>query len=161
KSGKQHAVTLTDRRLARLVRQCRDIKGYHLFQYLDDEGNRHEVESGDVNAYLREITGQPFTAKDFRTWGGTVCGAVFLSDLEDETGERIRKKALNDMVRCVADRLGNTVAVSRKYYVHPSLFAAFEDGSFAEVWARCVEGDCPPELDAAEAALLRFLERVG
>lgn len=160
KSGKRHDVTLADRRLARLVRRCRDIKGYHLFQYFDDAGARHEVESGDVNAYLREITGQPFTAKDFRTWGGTVCGALYLSDL-DEMEAPARKKALVEMVRCVADKLGNTVAVSRKYYVHPALFEVFEAGTFADAWARCADGDCPPELTPAEATLLRFLEEAG
>lgn len=160
KSGKQHDVTLKDRRLARLVQQCRDITGYHLFQYLDDDGVRHEVGSGDVNTYLQEVTGQPFTAKDFRTWGGTVCGALYLSDLADADDEKARKQALVRMVECVAETLGNTVAVSRKYYVHPVLFRTFEDGAFGEMWQACTEGHCPPELDASEATLLRFLERV-
>ncbi len=156
KSGKKHEVTLKDRRLAGLVKKCRDITGYHLFQYYTDDGERHEVGSGDVNAYLQEITGQPFTAKDFRTWGGTVCGALFLSEAGDHPH---RKKALVDMVACVAEKLGNTVAVSRKYYVHPALFRTFEEGVFEKIWARCATGDCPPELDTAEATLLRFLEK--
>ncbi len=159
KSGQKHDITLNDRRLARLVKQCRDIRGYHLFQYLDEDGQRHEVGSGDVNAYLQEITGQPFTAKDFRTWGGTVCGALFLSEMDEEQDDKTRRQALVDMVKCVADTLGNTVAVSRAYYVHPALFRTFEDGSFAETWQRCATGDCPPELDASEATLLRFLEK--
>ncbi len=161
KSGKRHRITLNDRRLARLVKRCRDIKGYHLFQYFDADGSRHEVESGDVNSFLREVTGQPFTAKDFRTWGGTVCGAVYLSHLDAAETETARKKATTDMVQCVADKLGNTVSVSRQYYIHPVLFEAFERGDFGEAWQRCLEGDCPPELDEAEAALLRFLEKVG
>ncbi len=161
KSGKRHAITLTDRRLARLVKQCRDIRGYPLFQYVDEDGTRHQVESGDVNAFLQEVTGQPFTAKDFRTWGGTVCGAVFLSRLDGAETPAERKKATQDMVQCVAEKLGNTVAVSRKYYVHPALFEQFESGSFARTWARCAEGSHPPELDAEEAALLRFLEKTG
>lgn len=158
KHGKLNAVTLRDARLARAVHRCRDVPGQSLFQYETDAGP-HDVTSTDVNAYLREVTGEAFTAKDFRTWGGTVAGARYLAALEEEdASDAARKRSLNAMVEAVAADLGNTKAVSRKHYIHPRLFELYETGDFAGTWVRCADGPHPPELDADEAALLRFLE---
>lgn len=154
KSGKAHEITLTDRRLADMVRRCRDIPGYDLFQYYDAAGERHDVTSADVNAYLQETTGQPFTAKDFRTWGGTVHAAVALA-ASDPSGAP-DKEAVR-VVKEVAERLGNTPAVCRSYYVHPALLEAHAAGTFAETWMSCLSRDGRSNLAPEECALLHFL----
>ena len=125
KSGKEQSVAIQDRRLARVVKQCRDLPGQRLFQYLDDEGARQSVSSEDVNAYLRETTGEDFTAKDFRTWGGTVLALSAL--LEADTGETEREanQAVVEAIKRVAGELGNRPATCRKYYVHPAVIQAF------------------------------------
>jgi DNA topoisomerase-1 len=153
KSGKEHEVAISDRRLARVVRTCRDLPGYELFQYLDESEERQSVDSADVNEYLRDVTGEDFTAKDFRTWGGTVlalaalrtAGAVRQAGEECEEGEegeegeggpaarganreREARSAIVEAVKRVADQLGNRPAICRKYYVHPAVIAAFLDG---------------------------------
>ena len=136
KSGKKHAVKLSDRRLARIIRQCRDIPGADLFQYLDDEGERQTIGSGDVNAYLREISGDAFTAKDFRTWAGTMLACTALV----EAGVAATRKEADRNVLAAIDRvaaqLNNTRAVCRKYYVHPELWAIYLDGALDEALAR-------------------------
>jgi DNA topoisomerase-1 len=129
KSGIRHAVDLTDTRLARIVRQCRDLPGQELFQYIDAEGRRQDVTSTDVNAYLREVTGQDFTAKDFRTWAGTVLAATALRGADDAASMSRAKKTLLTVIEAVAGVLGNTRAVCRKSYIHPVVIDAFMDGS--------------------------------
>jgi len=131
KSGIRHAVDLTDKRLARVVRQCRDLPGQELFQYLDDEGRRQDVTSTDVNAYLREVTGQDFTAKDFRTWAGTVLAAKALREADQAPSMSQAKKRLLAVIEAVAGVLGNTRAVCRKSYIHPVVIDAYMDGSLA------------------------------
>jgi len=129
KHGVDHEIELKDRRLARIVQRCRDIPGQDLFQYMDESGARRDVTSGDINAYIRQISGADFTAKDFRTWAGTLLAARFLRAI-DPTSEEVNGKAL--IVRCietVAADLGNTVAVCRKCYVHPSVLEAFMLGA--------------------------------
>ena len=131
KHGVEHGVKLKDRRLARIVRQCREIPGQDLFQYLDESGERRDVTSGDINAYIREISAGDFTAKDFRTWAGTLLAARFLRAV-DPSSEDVNGKTL--VVRCietVAADLGNTVAVCRKCYVHPSVIEAFMEGALS------------------------------
>jgi DNA topoisomerase-1 len=125
KSGVRHAVALNDRRLARIVRQCRDLPGQELFQFIDDEGKRQDVTSTDVNAYLREITGQDFTAKDFRTWAGTVLAAKALREAERATTVSAAKKTVLQVIEAVAGVLGNTRAVCRKSYIHPRVIDTF------------------------------------
>jgi len=129
KSGIRHAVDLSDRRLARIVRQCRDLPGQELFQYIDDDGRRQDVTSTDVNAYLREVTGQDFTAKDFRTWAGTVLAAKALRDAAEAASMSKAKKTLLTVIEAVAGVLGNTRAVCRKSYIHPVVIDAYMSGS--------------------------------
>jgi DNA topoisomerase-1 len=135
KSGVRQTVDLEDAALARSVKRCQDLPGQTLFQYLDANGTRQRVDSGDVNAYLREITGQDFTAKDFRTWAGTVLAATALRDLGAVDSSRARKRHIVAAVETVARRLGNTRAVCRKCYVHPAVFEAYLDDGTVEIVA--------------------------
>lgn len=125
KSSRRHRITLDDPRLARIVKRCRDIPGYELFQYLDDDGERRSIDSTDVNEYLREAAGEEFTAKDFRTWAGTVLAAIALCGFEPCDCEADAKKNVARAIEMVAERLGNTPAVCRKCYVHPAVIEAY------------------------------------
>jgi DNA topoisomerase-1 len=153
-------VEIQDRRLARIVKQCRDLPGQKLFQYLDDEGVRQSVSSEDVNAYLREITGEDFTAKDFRTWGGTVLALSALLAAEPCETEKEADKAVVEAVKRVAGELGNRPAICRKYYVHPVVIEAFLQGSLAEALAAAARerGDANG-LGRLEAQVLYLLSR--
>jgi DNA topoisomerase IB len=138
KSGREHEIVLDDRRLARIIRKCQDIPGQQLFQYLDDEGKRQPIDSGMVNDYLREAmggNGEGFTAKDFRTWGGTLRAIGFLScqARKDPVSERAFNRCVAATARDVADALGNTPAVCRKSYINPIVFAAWRRGSLGEL----------------------------
>ncbi len=128
KSGKRHEVGLDDRRLARIVRQCRDLPGQELFQYLDENGRRRDVSSTDVNTYLKEITGEDFTAKDFRTWSATVLACTSLRECEPASSRAQAKKNVLLAVDAVAGVLGNTRTVCRKSYIHPAILDAYESG---------------------------------
>ncbi|HEY2431985.1 MAG TPA: hypothetical protein VGI12_04855 [Vicinamibacterales bacterium] len=150
KSGVQHQLELDDHRLARIVKQCRDLPGQELFQYLDEQGRVVDVGSEDVNGYLREITGRGFTSKDFRTWAGTLLAARLLCDGEPSGSATAGRKAIAQAIDQVAGRLGNTRAVCRKCYVHPAVIEAYLDGSIT----RAMAGPT-----ATEAALLRLLAR--
>jgi DNA topoisomerase I len=164
KSGKQHQIMLNDRRLAKIVRRCRDIPGYDLFQYLDEQGNRVDVKSDDVNAYLREISGQEFTAKDFRTWAGTVLACMALQEFESVDADAQKKKNVVRAIERVAERLGNTPAVCRKSYVHPAVLDSYLDGTLLDTlqqrveqeWAASVR-DLKPEEAAVFGLLMRRL----
>jgi DNA topoisomerase-1 len=138
KSGRDHTVELTDRRLARVVRECQDLPGYELFEYIDESGQIGRVDSSDVNQYIREITGQDFTAKDFRTWAGTVIAATELNACEKCESETAIKKTVAAAVKNVARRLGNRPATCRKYYIHPAILDAYVDGS---LFARMEQGE--------------------
>jgi DNA topoisomerase-1 len=134
KSGKKHRVGVSDRRLARIVRDCRDLPGQELFQYVDDERRRRRIGSGDVNAYLKEITGEEFTAKDFRTWAGTVLASTALREMADSgpiPSTRI-KQDINEAIEAVAGVLGNTRAVCRKSYIHPAVIDGYLTGRIAK-----------------------------
>ena len=128
KSGIQHAVAVTDRRIARIVQRCQELRGEELFKYLDDEGRKQVVQAEDVNAYLQDITGREVTAKDFRTWAGTMLVAEALRALGPATTRREAEKNIVSAVDLTAKRLGNTRSVCRKYYIHPALLAAYLDG---------------------------------
>jgi DNA topoisomerase I len=161
KSGKEHAVRIHDARLARIVKRCRDIPGDELFQYIDENGERHAIDSADVNEYLREIAGDEFTAKDFRTFAGTVLAALALSEIGAFDSDAQAKKNVVSAIKQVAERLGNTPAVCRRCYVHPALLDSYLDGSMLETLkARAEEtmrndlADLRPE-EAAVVALLR------
>ncbi len=129
KSGVRHSVDVNDRRLARIVKQCRDLPGQELFQYIDERGERRDVDSADVNEYLKAITGQDFTAKDFRTWAGTVLACAALRDLDGAATLSQSKKRVVQAVEAVAGLLGNTRTVCRKSYIHPAVIDAYMDGT--------------------------------
>ncbi|MGE4064220.1 MAG: DNA topoisomerase IB [Rhodospirillaceae bacterium] len=156
KSGRAWRIRLKDRRIARIVKACRDLPGQHLFQYLDDDGKRQRVSSGDVNAYLRRVSGRDVTAKDFRTWAGTLMAALTLAEqpaAESAAAKRIVKAAVAE----VAERLGNTVAVCRKGYIHPVVIEAYEQCTLARRFrprgAKRKDG-----LECEEAALIALLK---
>jgi DNA topoisomerase-1 len=125
KSRVEHSITLEDPRLARIIQRCQDLPGHELFQYLDAKRKRQAVSSDDVNAYLRELTGRDITAKDFRTWGGTMLAAVELRAMGPAASRREADRNILRAIDAVAERLGNTRAVCRKYYVHPELIRAY------------------------------------
>jgi DNA topoisomerase I len=162
KSGKQHRITLSDRRLARVVQRCRDLPGQELFQYLDDDGARQSISSHDVNDYLREVAGQEFSAKDFRTWAGTVLAAQALHELGIFESQTQGKKNIVQAIEAVAARLGNTPAICRKCYVHPTVLEAYLDGSLAETLRQRADealDDAQAELPPHELEVLRFLRK--
>jgi DNA topoisomerase-1 len=133
KSGKRHVIDLNDRRLAKIIKRCLDLPGYELFQYVDDDGTAHSIDSSDVNDYLRSITEEPFTAKDFRTWAGTVLACLELREFEAFESATQAKKNLVEAIKRVAEQLGNTPAVCRKCYVHPMVLESYMSGELAKV----------------------------
>ena len=160
KSGIQHSVDLTDRRLARVVKRSQDLPGQELFQYLDKKGKHHSIGSSDVNEYLREITKQDFTAKDFRTWAGTVLAATALQEFEAWNSKAQAKRNVVRAIESVATRLGNTKAVCKKCYIHPAVLNTYLEGSLVHTLQRRIDKemtalrDLPPE----EAAVLALLQ---
>ena len=154
KSGVQHKTAIHDRRLARVVKACQEVPGQQLFQYLDEDGKRQGVESADVNAYLQEITGEHFTAKDFRTWAGTTAAAKALALQEPPETEREAKSTLNLCVKATAGLLGNTPAVCRSAYIHPEVVRAFQEHRLPKTFATA-------EGDAYEAEVLAFLDALA
>ncbi len=158
KKGVAQAVKLEDARLARIVKKCKDIPGFDLFQYFDDKGERHCIESGDINEWLQETAGEAFTSKDFRTWAGTVQAFRFLRGLEHTTDEKVSKKNMVDVVKLVAGKLGNTTAVCRKYYIHPEVLEAFADGRLHRFIAACENVRARKYFSVEECMLVRFLE---
>jgi DNA topoisomerase I len=159
KSGKDHQVEIQDRRLARIVKQCRDLPGQKLFQYLDDEGERQSVSSEDVNSYLKETTGEDFTAKDFRTWGGTVLALSALLEIGCLDDEKAANKAVVEVVKRVSADLGNRPAICRKFYVHPAVIDSFVDGSLPQVLEDAVD-DSPGGDDDSSGGLRRLESQV-
>ncbi|MFE4106242.1 DNA topoisomerase IB [Almyronema epifaneia] len=127
KSGVEHEIALSDRRLAKIVKRCRDIPGYELFQYFDQAGDRQTIDSGDVNEYLQQVTGQDFTAKEFRTWAGTVLAAQELVKLGRFESDKQAQHNVVQAVKAVAKQLGNRAATCRKYYVHPGILTAYSE----------------------------------
>ncbi|HEX6293277.1 MAG TPA: DNA topoisomerase IB [Herpetosiphonaceae bacterium] len=161
KSGKNHTIALTDRRLAKIVQRCRDLPGYELFQYVDDNGERQTIDSADVNEYLRAITGQDFTAKDFRTWAGTVLASLALQECEAFESETQAKRNITQAITQVAERLGNTPSICRKCYVHPAVIDSYLDGTMIETLQQRVEQeleDSAHGLQPAERTVIRLLQ---
>ncbi len=157
KSGKTHDIEVHDRRLARLVARCRDLPGQDLFQYVDDDGHPQPVGSSDVNEYLKAISGEDFTAKDFRTWAGTLLAATELTNIQDD--EAVTKASVNAAIAAVANQLGNTPTICRKCYIHPRIIDAFTNAESLAAWSEAVAASrSSDELAREEAALLRFLE---
>lgn len=162
KSGKRHHIELHDPRLAAIVRQVQDLPGQELFQYVDAQGARQNVNSEDVNAYLRDIAGEEFSAKDFRTWAGTVLAALALRQFERFDTKAQAKKNLVTAIERVAERLGNTPAVCRKCYVHPVILDSYLDGATVDVIRRKTEHALAsglPSLSGEEGAVLAFLQQ--
>jgi DNA topoisomerase-1 len=162
KGGKPYSVDLADQRLARVVKRCQELPGQVLFQYLDDDGQRQTIDSGDVNDYLREITGEDYTAKDFRTWAGTVLAHQALLAMEQVDSEATAKRNVVRAIESVAEHLGNTPAVSRKSYVHPAVIEDYIDGSMIDTVRQRAEGEIAGSLAALEpeeAAVLALLQR--
>jgi DNA topoisomerase-1 len=161
KSGKQHSITLKDRRLAKIVKRCRDLPGYELFQYIDKSGQRQTIGSADINDYLREIAGEEFSAKDFRTWAGTLLAAMALRELAPQGSPAEAKKNVVRAIEDVAERLGNTPSICRKCYIHPAVIDAYLDGSLVETLQQRAEDlrDSEPDLDPEEAVVLGFLQQ--
>jgi DNA topoisomerase-1 len=161
KSGVEHAVDLDDPRLARIVRKCQELPGEELFGFVDHEGKTHDLKSDDVNAYLHEIAGDEFTAKDFRTWAGTVLAARALREFEQVDSQALRKKNVVRAVEAVAETLGNTKAVCRKCYIHPQVIDSYLDGSLVEQLQHKTGQMLKPlhHLHPEEAAVLVLLSR--
>ncbi|MCI0752590.1 DNA topoisomerase IB [Teichococcus vastitatis] len=162
KSGKEWRLSIQDRRVARTVRACQDLPGQALFQYLDEAGERHSIDSSDVNEYLREATGEDITAKDFRTWAGTVLAALALSEFERFDSEAAAKRNLKAAIEHTAARLGNTPTICRQCYVHPEVLGSYLTGELALQVKREVEAELREELPVLkpeEAAVLAFLRR--
>lgn len=159
KSGKDHEVEISDRRVARLLRKLQDLPGQHLFGYRDEYGNVRAVESADVNEYLREISGQDFTAKDFRTWEGTVIVARELRASGEAETKAEAKQRVADAIKAASARLGNTPAICKTSYVHPAVLEGYETGRLLRVQPN--GRPLPEHLDADDAALLAFLSEAA
>jgi len=162
KSGVHHTIDVSNRRLALIVQKCLDLPGYELFQYLDEDGNRHSVDAADVNAYLRGITGEGFTAKDFRTWAGTVLAAMLLREFEPYETQTQAKKNVLQAIKSVAERLGNTPTVCRKCYIHPAVLEQYYSGAMLQA----IETEVAEQVDRQlvelreeEFALLKLLAK--
>jgi DNA topoisomerase-1 len=161
KSGIKHAIDVNDPRLARIVRQCRDLPGQQLFQYVDDEGGLQDVASSDVNAYLKTITGEDFTAKDFRTWAGTVLALAALSAFESSESLAAARRKLLQAIDAVAGVLGNTRAVCRKSYIHPAVLDAFMNGGLPAPPTKRRQRRAAAALRADEEAVVALLRRAS
>jgi len=153
KSGKTWRLSINNRRVAKVIRTCQELPGQNLFQYEDESGEVQKVTSSDVNDYLRDVSGRDVTAKDFRTWAGTVMAAAALSGLKGPP----LKKHTREVIAQVADQLGNTATICRKCYIHPEVLSAFESGEL-KLNIRNADTECPTDLDPAERAVLRFLK---
>ena len=161
KSGKHHTIDVNDWRLAHVVKQCRDLPGHELFQYVDADGKRQRVGSGDLNAYVRDVTGEEFTSKDFRTWWGTVLAVTALRELQPGRNKTHCEENVLLAIEAVAGLLGNTRAVCRKSYVHPGVIDCYVDGSLAKILERRAKGAKPAAgLRPDELALLTLLKHL-
>ncbi len=161
KSGIRHAIDLHDRRLARIIKRCQDVPGEELFQYVDGHGRPHDIGSADVNEYLRAVTGQDFTAKDFRTWAGTVLAARALQEVAAFDSKAQAKRNIVKAIETVAKRLGNTRTVCRNCYVHPAVIDSYLDGSLLETLRKRAAQEMSRSLEnlqPEEAAVLAFLQ---
>ena len=162
KSGKLHNISIEDRRLASIVRRIQSLPGQELFQYLDENGDHRAIDSAEVNDYLQEITGEDFTAKDFRTWAGTKLAAKMLQKFEAFDSEAQAKKNIVEAIENVSAHLGNTPSICRKCYVHPAIIDAYMDGTMASVYKQKVEHEWGKELaglEREEVAVMVLLQQ--
>lgn len=161
KSGVEHTIDLNDARLARIVKSCSDLPGYELFQYVGDDGMPHTVDAADVNEYLHDMTGQHFTAKDFRTWAGTVLACVMLKEFEAFASATEAKRNVVKAIKRVAAELGNTPSVCRKAYVHPAVLECYLSGVLTPAEKKCAEDQVAAAVDALrdeEVAMMKLLQ---
>jgi DNA topoisomerase I len=160
KSGRCHDVDVTDRHIAKIVSKLQDLPGQDLFQYVDEDGETRDITSQDVNAYLREITGEDFSAKDFRTWAGTVLAAIALNAQEKFETKKQAKANIKNAIGAVAKILGNTPAICRKCYVHPAVLETYLNGDLIEGLKQKTEEALEQDVDlrSGEAAILKFLQ---
>ncbi len=160
KSGKDHDIAVSDKRVARVVQRCQELPGHELFEYIDDRGAAQDVASDDVNAYLQDIAGDQFTAKDFRTWAGTVQAALTLEKFPACKNQTEAKRNVSQAIKCVSSVLGNTPAVCRKCYVHPFILDAYLDQSLPGLWKKHAKRvRTPHQLTVGEAIVLCLLRR--
>jgi DNA topoisomerase I len=153
---------MTDRRLARIVKQCQELPGYNLFEYVNPAGKVSSIDSGDVNRYIRQVAGDQFSAKDFRTWAGTLLAVRELSAIGPAKTTTAANKAIVQAVRGVAAGLGNRPAAARKYYIHPAILDAYSDGSLFTTLQRGAEQDVAYSgmgLSAHEYAVMVIVEK--
>jgi DNA topoisomerase-1 len=161
KSGVEHAFELADRKLAGIVRRMQDLPGEELFQYVDEDGETRGIESADVNAYLREISAEDFTSKDFRTWAGTVLATIALQEFESVDSEAEAKRNVVQAIERVAERLGNTPAICRKCYIHPAVLESYLEGTMLEALRERTRDELTrglARLQPEEAAVLVLLQ---
>jgi DNA topoisomerase I len=161
KKGIQHEITLKNKKLARMVEQCRDIPGKELFQYYDEDGNRKIIESGMVNEYIKKSTGKDFSAKDFRTWAGSVHALETLHSMADTESESERKKNIVAVLDSVSKKLGNSRAICKKYYVHPGLLRLYEENDISRYTKSLDQVENQEEsagLTSSEKVLLKILK---
>jgi DNA topoisomerase-1 len=160
KGGVQHEILIDDKRIARIVRRCQEIPGQHLFQYVNDDGQRCPIDSGQVNDYLREVMGNDFTAKDFRTWGATLRAITLLvcTPLPEVPTESAFKSAILSVVRQVATELRNTPAVCRKSYINPAVFDSWRSGVIHKSFKDGLKLGAPRK---AEGSVLVFLRELA
>jgi DNA topoisomerase-1 len=161
KSGVRHSVDIDDRRLAQVVKQCRDLPGHELFAYVDSHGKVQSVGSGDINDYIRDVTGEDFTAKDFRTWSATVLAVTALRELPRAATKGRSEKNVVTAIEAVARLLGNTRAVCRKSYVHPGVVESYMDGSMAKILTRRSKLPKIAGLRPDEVAVLQILKHIS
>jgi DNA topoisomerase-1 len=161
KSGKEHRVGVRNRRLATIVKRCQELPGEDLFQYVDGDGDPKTISSSDVNSYLREIGGDDFTAKDFRTWGGSVLAVMALERIGPAESETAAKRNIVTAIDEVASALGNTRAVCRKSYVHPAILDTYIDGSLFRTVANCKSRKAGSGLAPEESVTLCLLDKVA
>lgn len=160
KSGQAHRKKITDTQLVGIIKQLDELPGYELFRYQDTKGAMHDLHSNDVNAYIKKHMGEEFTAKDFRTWGGTLVAtaAILKQDLEDEASTTARKKALNEVIKNVAKRLGNTPAIAKSSYIDPRVFTAYDDGKTFPKMKKVMKAMRPKKyLSVEEQCVLKVL----
>ena len=160
KSGIDHQIKLKDPRLANVIKKCQEIPGYEIFKYYDESGERHFVNSEDVNDYLQQITGRDFTAKDFRTWYGTLLAAIELDEIGEFDTEQQAKKNITQAIENVAHKLGNRPATCRKYYVHPAILEAYQDGLLLSLMSKTAElKTAIAELNPEENVVLEIVKQ--
>jgi DNA topoisomerase-1 len=162
KGGKVHEFDIDDPRVATIVKKCRDLPGYQLFQYVEEDGSRRTIDSGDVNDYLRELSDGEFTAKCFRTWAGTLVAAKALAEMPPPKNERAGKRNVTKAVEAVARSLGNTAAIARKSYIDPLVIESYLDGRLSPEWGRALPKRPPryaTKLRSDEQRLLRLLKQ--